>query len=205
MMNIMSILTSTGIIELLKETSSQPLDIFFLGITTIFSPTMLILFSVILFWLGDKKRWTIASIFMIFVVLSSIYFKALFRLSRPPEGLHRVTTGGYGFPSGHTTAITGAAGWLIYLKRSWPYIILGTLISASVALSRLYLGVHYIRDLFGGLLLGTIMVLTALLFKRRMGMALSRLSRKKEGVLVFIIALFMVLFPFAVNIILMAD
>jgi len=190
----MSILTSTGIIELLEEMSSQPLDIFFKGITTIFSPVMLIMYSVFIFWLGDKKRWIIATIFMMFVILSSLYFKALFRVSRPPETLHRVTAEGYGFPSGHTAAITGAAGWLMYLKRSYSFIIFGTLITVLVAFSRLYLGVHYIRDLIGGLILGTIMVLTGILFRRRKVRLLSRLQGIKGVMLVLCVTLFTVLF-----------
>ncbi len=60
----------------------------------------------------------------------------------------------YSFPSGHTAASFAAAGALTFMgaRGRIPALILGTLI----ALSRLYLYVHYPSDVLGGLILGLI-------------------------------------------------
>jgi undecaprenyl-diphosphatase len=75
---------------------------------------------------------------------------------------------GYSFPSGHAMGSAVAFGALAYLAfrvvRSWPakaaaIAFLYTLV-ASVALSRVYLGVHWISDVLAGVTVGTVWVTT---------------------------------------------
>ena len=59
----------------------------------------------------------------------------------------------YSFPSGHTCASFAAA--MVYMKMmpkkyGVPFVIL----AALIALSRLYVGVHYPTDVIGGLIVG---------------------------------------------------
>lgn len=190
----MSILVSIEIIEFFEDISSQPLDTLFKGITDIFSPPMLMVFFTILFWLWDKKRWANALIFMIFVNFSVIIFKGLFQLSRPPQRFHRIEMEGYGFPSGHATSISGAAGWFIYLKRSWIAITFGAVITLSVTISRVYLGVHYPRDVLGGILLGAIMIFSGILIVRRMEKKILKMNNAYKITLVLAITLAMVVY-----------
>ncbi|MDO4268454.1 MAG: phosphatase PAP2 family protein [Eubacteriales bacterium] len=59
----------------------------------------------------------------------------------------------FSFPSGHTCAAFSAA--LIYmraLKRPWNRA--AVILAALIAISRLYVGVHYPTDVLGGLLVG---------------------------------------------------
>lgn len=67
--------------------------------------------------------------------------------------------GRYGFPSGHVIIITvmwiGAA--LLFRKR-WLWI-LSTLIVVLTAISRMYLGLHYLGDVVGGLIIGLLISL----------------------------------------------
>lgn len=92
--------------------------------------------------------------------------KGLIERTRPPEELWLVNVDTYSFPSGHSTAglvFYFFLGLLIlrffYSKRLYfkGYIsmILAVLLVAGIALSRLYLGVHYPSDVIGGLLLGS--------------------------------------------------
>ncbi|RMH72203.1 MAG: phosphatase PAP2 family protein [Cyanobacteria bacterium J007] len=60
------------------------------------------------------------------------------------------------FPSGHAQ---GAATFWVYLARSYqrPWLwIVAVLLIAAIALSRIYLGVHYFLDVLGGVLFGTL-------------------------------------------------
>jgi undecaprenyl-diphosphatase len=73
--------------------------------------------------------------------------------------------GGYSFPSAHTSMSLAVYGFLaliiareLHVTRRWlPYSGAGLLV-ASIAFSRLYLGVHWFSDVLAGLLLGMVWV-----------------------------------------------
>lgn len=71
------------------------------------------------------------------------------------------TPGGYSFPSGHTSSSIGAAYALFKMNR-WVGLA-GFLVAALIALSRMYLHVHYPTDVLAGALLG--LLCGALIFK----------------------------------------
>ena len=84
--------------------------------------------------------------------------KSLLGVPRPEEVMGPPNSGA--FPSGHTAGITllvtllasFVAGESRHRKR-WHYYVLLSLPLVPVALSRLYLGVHWFTDVIGGLLL----------------------------------------------------
>ncbi|MGN1051501.1 MAG: phosphatase PAP2 family protein [Acutalibacteraceae bacterium] len=59
----------------------------------------------------------------------------------------------YSFPSGHTTASFSFL-TVTVLRCSLPMILLIAVLALSVTFSRLYLRVHYLSDIFGGIVLG---------------------------------------------------
>lgn len=90
--------------------------------------------------------------------------KNVFKVPRPigtsgVRSLRLETAGGYSFPSGHTQ--NGSVLWtnlMKNIKRRWIYS-LGSVMIISVALSRLYLGVHRPVDVFFGFIFGVLSML----------------------------------------------
>ena len=84
--------------------------------------------------------------------------KSRFRFPRPPrEAMHPwafVAPGDFTFPSGHAQNSVALGMFLAFkAKRIWLRV-LGVSLAASIPLSRVYLGVHYPRDVLTGAALG---------------------------------------------------
>lgn len=62
--------------------------------------------------------------------------------------------GSYSFPSGHTSAAFATATSLSLAFPKWYVIAPSFLYAGAVGYSRMYLGVHYPSDLFGGIIIG---------------------------------------------------
>jgi membrane-associated phospholipid phosphatase len=75
--------------------------------------------------------------------------------------------GRQGFPSGHVMLITVVwIGMALFFNKRWLWV-LSVLLVALTIISRMYLGVHYLGDVIGGLLLGVLTVLIfSILFKK---------------------------------------
>lgn len=89
---------------------------------------------------------------------TNVMLKQLFARTRPwlvVEGLLPLVAEGdpNSFPSGHSSAALACAGaWWHYLPRPWG--IAGVIAAVAMALSRLYVGVHFPSDVCGGILVG---------------------------------------------------
>lgn len=71
----------------------------------------------------------------------------------------------FSFPSGHTNASFASAADLTLVfgkKGAWSYIL-----AAAIALSRLYVGVHYPTDILGGIIVGTLAAFAAYYLLKR--------------------------------------
>lgn len=128
---------------------------------------------ILVFALVLKRRKRAA--FVSFLTLGGSYlliylFKDLFSRPRPNGCLNMKFYECFSFPSGHAALSFYFYSLLIYLlwrfailrREALPWAGLGWLFLISgIAFSRLYLGVHYFSDVFGGFLLGGIWLLTA--------------------------------------------
>ena len=81
---------------------------------------------------------------------------------RPRPELMLIKERGYSFPSGHTLNSTALYGFLSYLgyknfkKKKYIPILIGGLIILIVGFTRIYLNVHYLTDVIGGLIIGIV-------------------------------------------------
>jgi membrane-associated phospholipid phosphatase len=65
----------------------------------------------------------------------------------------------WGFPSGHTSNAITLGGLLFLVFRKWWVRVIAVAMIVFIPMSRMYLGLHFLADLFGGFILGMIFVL----------------------------------------------
>jgi len=113
-----------------------------------------------LYWCVDS----LGTMRLFVLFLSSFYLgdavKEITRLPRPfqvhPEIEPRFaeTAEGFAFPSGHALQATVFWGWLaISFRKRWLYIA-APILALLIGFSRLYLGLHWPRDVLAGLVIG---------------------------------------------------
>lgn len=110
------------------------------------------------YWLGRRQPWVRVGLMFMLAAVCNAALKDLWQAPRPMlEPL--IEQDGFSFPSGHAMISTVFWGWLaLEVRRRW-FAALAVVIVLSVMASRVYLGVHWPRDVlagagFGLLLLG---------------------------------------------------
>jgi membrane protein DedA with SNARE-associated domain/membrane-associated phospholipid phosphatase len=112
-----------------------------------------------LLWRGHRRTTLYWLAAISFALLASPLLKYGLQIPRPDVVAN--PPGSYSFPSGHTLKAVVLYGFLsviitrpIHSRWRWlPYAIASALI-AAVAISRLYLGVHWLTDILGSITLG---------------------------------------------------
>jgi membrane-associated phospholipid phosphatase len=140
------------------------------------------------FWYRKAHYWLVVVLVSVpGGMLLNVALKHVFRRARPSLEDPLLTLSTYSFPSGHTAAATVFYGLLAcYLARhvhSWParaaVFAACVLMVALVALSRMYLGVHYLSDVLaagaeGAAWLATCITAVSALRRRRVARARGR-------------------------------
>ena len=112
-----------------------------------------------------SNRWRKGILLLIAVFVSSLVnsmLKDLFALGRPFEWvseIQRTNAYYFGFPSGHAQTATVFWGLLFLVFNMKFSRLLCVIAIASVAFTRVYLGVHFPHDVIGGIFIGVLIVL----------------------------------------------
>jgi membrane protein DedA with SNARE-associated domain/membrane-associated phospholipid phosphatase len=185
-----------GIYQLLQDLRTPWGDRIMVFVTELGDGTVIALVAVaVLAWLMWLRKWRIAgywSAAIVFGQLAAAIFKLAIQRSRPladySDGISS-----YAFPSGHAVMSTVAYGFLAVLiarqlsrPHRWVVYAMAASLIGAIAMSRLYLGVHWMSDVLGGLSLGLVWVsLLGIAYYRHA----SRISPPKSLAAVALIAL----------------
>lgn len=115
----------------------------------------LIFFVALGYWLVDRRVFARAALLLILAVLLNGFIKGEVQEPRP-ELSPLIEAQGWSFPSGHAQAAAALWGWFAWCLRGRRGAALFWVLALGVALSRPYLGVHYVHDVAAGLLLGAL-------------------------------------------------
>lgn len=137
------------------------------------------------FW---NKHYTKYIAYGVFIALFvNLWIKGVIMECRPPTPFWmQDVKNSYSFPSGHAqVSIALWAGFAYYVRSKW-YKSAFLLVGFLIALSRPYLGVHYIHDIIAGLLLGLGCLSLSIYSEKKQFVPLKRLSLKGQTFLILI-------------------
>lgn len=167
------------VIRFIQSFASPFWDKFFVIVTMLGEEYFYIFALALVFWCVDKRYgYKLSFAFLLSGTVNGIV-KCVVNAPRPigVEGIRSLrvqTATGSSFPSGHTQNVTAfMVSAMKKLRRRWAYAV-GTVLILLVAVSRLYLGVHWPVDVLGGMAFGTACVFLA-------DFAFERAERARRG------------------------
>lgn len=187
---MITIIMDLQIVEYLAA-QRTPLGVAFFSFITNFGGIIIVVPVVLIacLVLVRGRRWPYAAGLLFSIASSwsiSAYVKELMMRPRPPAALQAIPTIDYSFPSEHAASAMAIYGylaiilWHLPMRRSVRYAGAGALISlvALVALSRVYLGIHYPSDVLAGLAFGSAGAFAASLIARALARLDAALTRR---------------------------
>ncbi|MFW9832061.1 MAG: phosphatase PAP2 family protein [Candidatus Thorarchaeota archaeon] len=117
------------------------------------------------YWCLSKRGGKIAVMLFMFSSFINIILKYGFGMPRPPVDLRQnpeyVMDQSYGFPSGATQVSTTFWGWATIKLRKWWIALVGVFVILVTSIARMGLGLHFLGDVIGGVIVGIIIVVWA--------------------------------------------
>jgi len=109
-------------------------------------------------WFGAGWRWGLRVFYLLFLnVFINYSLKLFFAEPRPFQvdpDLGIIQVGSFGFPSGAAQSVILLSALLLSWRKGWVAWMIAGAYVASVSFSRVYLGVHFPTDIFGGWIVG---------------------------------------------------
>ena len=150
------------IIRALQMQSNVFLDALQKGLSFFGTETVFLIVAVLLYWCIDKAfAHRFFNVYILGVAVTNV-LKLGFKRTRPfnayPDKVKSIgdPEKTYSFPSGHTESISSVSAMLTikYGKKYKAIPIVGAMLTILVMVSRMYLGQHYLSDVFCGLTCG---------------------------------------------------
>jgi membrane-associated phospholipid phosphatase len=150
-----------GIVEFIQSFSNGFLDLFFNFISFLGEEYVYIVILGTIYYAMNKKTGEFLAFSLFFAGVLNGTLKVIFNAPRPfqkypdrVENLRPDTATGKSFPSGHTQSFTTFSFAGAFITKSKKILIFAIVFSLLMAISRMYLGVHFFEDVFVSLLLG---------------------------------------------------
>jgi len=150
----------TEVILWVQSLRAPLLDPLFVGATYLGEEYFYIGFLPLIYWCVNKELGVRLSYLIMLSNYLNGWAKLLYRIPRPadPHIVLLRTETSPSFPSGHTqNAVTMWSYIALHVKRGWFWIATVALI-LLIAISRMYVGVHFPQDLIGGLITGVVLL-----------------------------------------------
>ncbi len=127
--------------------------------------TLLVLIMGLIYWGLDKKKGERIAVSLLAASVVNPLIKNVVKRLRPYQSTDKIEllrdVGGYSFPSGHSSssAVFYPSIAYNYREKNWKWLTaLSVVIPCLVALSRNYLGAHFLTDVLCGLALGVLVL-----------------------------------------------
>ncbi len=155
--------------NLFRELRNAPADELMVGLSMLGDGLVIFALGIgVVVWLFMRKAWRAgiaAAAFLLAAKLLELALKYFIARPRPVAALSDSFLATSSFPSGHAVMSTVAFGIVAMLASQsmgrWSKAVIAAmcgLIVIAIGFSRIYLGVHWVSDVLGGFLLGTILV-----------------------------------------------
>ncbi len=148
----------TKIYSIVSTIKCEPVTAIFKFLSFLCS-TWFILFTTIIVMISckNKKIGFYLGLNVLICVLLNQGLKLIFARTRPID-INLIIESGYSFPSGHSMVSLAFYGFFIYIiahmniskKRKLIFCTLLAILTLSIGISRIYLGVHYASDVIAG-------------------------------------------------------
>lgn len=138
---------------------SDKMTFFVKTITNLGGAFMLISLTILILLVSKNKQYGILTgVNLVIIFIVNVILKFIFARPRPID-INLMEEIGYSFPSAHAMVSTAFYGFIIYLiwqenlknTHKWIYSVLLSILIILICTTRIYLGVHYASDVFGGM------------------------------------------------------
>ncbi len=175
------------VVKLVQTIANPLLTAIMKGITFLGTEEAYLIILPIVYWIVDGAAGFKLSMLIFVSSYTNGLAKNILAQPRPYQldpSIQLATESSYGLPSGHaqgTITLAGYAG--SKLKRLSTWVLLSVFV-LLVGFSRIYLGVHFPTDVFGGWLLGILITLIWLFGERKFGPAIARWDIRLKIILI---------------------